>query len=63
MTELEPLGDRFRVRALAGGAAGRTPLQAEVTAAAVADLGLVPGDQVNLIVKATEVSVHGALRA
>ena len=62
VTELEPLGDRFRVRALAG-AGGRTPLQAEVTAAAVADLGLVPGDQVNLIVKATEVSVHGALRA
>ena len=59
VTELEPLGDRFRVRATAGA----IPLQAEVTAAAVADLGLVPGDSVNLIVKATEVSVHGALRA
>jgi molybdopterin-binding protein len=63
VTELEPLGDRFRVRALAGGTTDPTPLQAEVTAAAVADLGLVPGDRVNLIVKATEVSVHGALRA
>lgn len=63
VTELEPLGDRFRVRAVAGGTADPTPLQAEVTAAAVAELGLVPGDRVNLIVKATEVSVHGALRA
>jgi molybdopterin-binding protein len=63
VTELEPLGDRFRVRAVVAGAAERTPLQAEVTAGAVADLGLVPGDRVNLIVKATEVSVHGALRA
>jgi len=59
VTELEPLGDRFRVRALAGS----VPLQAEVTAAAVAELALVPDDPVNLIVKATEVSVHGALRA
>jgi molybdopterin-binding protein len=59
VTELEPLGDRFRVRALADG----VPLQAEVTAAAVAELALVPGDRVNLIVKATEVSVHGASRA
>jgi molybdopterin-binding protein len=59
VTELEPLGDRFRVRAVAGA----LPLQAEVTAAAVADLALVPGDRVNLIVKATEVSVHGGRRA
>ncbi|MDH2414950.1 ATP-binding cassette domain-containing protein [Nocardioides sp. CER19] len=63
VTELEPLGDRFRVRAVAGRAPGQVPLQAEVTAAAVADLALVPGDRVNLIVKATEVSVHGASRA
>jgi molybdopterin-binding protein len=63
VTELEPLGDRFRVRAVAGGVPLQTPLQAEVTAAAVAELGLVPGDRVNLIVKATEVSVHGAMRA
>jgi molybdopterin-binding protein len=59
VTELEPLGERFRVRALAEG----LPLQAELTASAVADLALAPGDRVNLIVKATEVSVHGALRA
>jgi molybdopterin-binding protein len=59
VTELEPLGDRFRVRARAGA----IPLQAEVTAAAVAELALVPGDVVNLIVKATEVSVHGVRRA
>jgi molybdopterin-binding protein len=63
VTELEPLGDRFRVRAVAGGATHRVPLQAEVTTAAVAELDLAPGDRVNLIVKATEVSVHGALRA
>ena len=56
ITDLEPRGDRFRVHALAG----RTRLEAEVTAAAVAELGLVPGDLVNLIVKATEVSVHAA---
>lgn len=62
VTELEPLGDRFRVRAVAGGRDQPVPLQAEVTAAAVAELGLVPGDAVNLIVKATEVSIHGALR-
>ncbi|GAB7005177.1 ATP-binding cassette domain-containing protein [Nocardioides sp. AN3] len=59
VTEVEPLGDRFRVRALAGA----TPLQAEVTAGAVVDLSLAPGDPVHLIVKATEVSVHGARRA
>lgn len=55
VTELEPLGDRFRVRTVAAG----VPLDAEVTAAAVAELGLAPGLAVNLIVKATEVSVHG----
>jgi molybdopterin-binding protein len=59
VTDLEPLGDRFRVRATAGA----VPLQAEVTAGAVADLALVPGDRVHLIVKATEVSVHAALGA
>jgi molybdopterin-binding protein len=58
VTELEPLGDRFRVRTVAGGTAPGVPLQAEVTPAAVAELGLVSGDRVNLIVKATEVSVH-----
>jgi molybdopterin-binding protein len=63
VTELEPLGDRFRVRAVAGDASSPVPLQAEVTASAVADLALVPGDRVNLIVKATEVSVHEARRA
>jgi molybdate transport system ATP-binding protein len=50
VTELEPLGDRVRVRA--------GDLAADVTAAAVADLGLAPGAAVRFAVKATEVAVH-----
>ena len=47
---LEPLGDLVRVRA--------GDLSADVTAAAVADLDLVPGVQVTFTVKATEVDVY-----
>lgn len=48
--ELEPLGDVVRVRA--------GDLAADVTVAAVADLGLAPGQEVSFVVKATEVDVH-----
>jgi molybdate transport system ATP-binding protein len=48
---LEPLGDLVRVRA--------GELSADVTAAAVADLDLVPGVRVTFTVKATEVDVYG----
>jgi molybdate transport system ATP-binding protein len=48
---LEPLGDLVRVRA--------GELSADVTAAAVADLDLVPGVPVTFTVKATEVDVYG----
>lgn len=48
--ELEPLGDVVRVRA--------GDLAADVTVAAVADLGLAPGQEVSFVVKATEVDVY-----
>ncbi|GAB4012026.1 ATP-binding cassette domain-containing protein [Nocardioides ultimimeridianus] len=54
--DLEPAGDRVRVRT-----EPRTPgpvLTADVTPAAVAELGLAPGEVVTLTVKATEVAVH-----
>lgn len=47
---LHPSGDRVRVRA--------GDLSADVTPAAVADLGLAPGTAVHLVVKATEVQVY-----
>jgi molybdate transport system ATP-binding protein len=50
ITEIEPHGDRIRVRA-----AG---LSADVTAQAVAELDLVPGADVTFSVKATEVAVY-----
>ncbi|WP_241153857.1 sulfate/molybdate ABC transporter ATP-binding protein [Nocardioides pantholopis] len=50
VTDLQPLGDRVRVRA--------GDLAADVTAHAVADLDLVPGRAVTFSVKATEVSVY-----
>jgi molybdate transport system ATP-binding protein len=50
VTEIEPHGDRIRVRA--GG------LSADVTAQAVAELDLVPGADVTFSVKATEVAVY-----
>ena len=58
LTDLEPLGDRIRVRADADG----RHLAADVTPAAVADLGLGPGTPVHLTVKATEVTIYAATR-
>jgi molybdate transport system ATP-binding protein len=49
---IEPLGDRVRV-----GVAGAVPLVAEITAAALAELGLAEGAAVLTSVKATEVTV------
>ena len=51
ITDLEPHGDQIRVRA------GR--LAADITPAAAADLGLVPGMTVHFVVKAAAVSVYG----
>ena len=47
------LGDRVRVRL-----AGDVPLVAEVTPAAVAEMGLVEGESVWATVKATEVVAY-----
>ncbi|WP_411374554.1 sulfate/molybdate ABC transporter ATP-binding protein [Arthrobacter sp. MPF02] len=52
ITDLEPHGDHIRVRA--GG------LAADITPAALADLGLVPGMTVHFVVKAAAVSVYEA---
>ncbi|QUG99922.1 ATP-binding cassette domain-containing protein [Saccharopolyspora erythraea] len=54
LTGLEPRGDVVRVR----GAVRDCPLAADVTPAAVADLSLVPGDEVWFVVKAAEVAIH-----
>ncbi|HEX2892622.1 MAG TPA: ATP-binding cassette domain-containing protein [Marmoricola sp.] len=59
VTDLEPLGDRIRVRTEAAG----QHLAAEITPTAVAELGLGPGAEVLLSVKATEVRVYAAGRA
>jgi molybdate transport system ATP-binding protein len=53
VTELEPLGDRVRVRT-------REQVSADVTPSAVADLALAPGQQVCFVVKASEVAVYRA---
>jgi molybdate transport system ATP-binding protein len=53
--DLEAVGDRVRVAL-----AGPVPLVAEITPAAVADLGLTPGDTVWATVKATELEVYEA---
>jgi molybdate transport system ATP-binding protein len=50
VTELQPLGDRVRVRG--------DGLSADVTPAAAAELGLVPGSRTYFVVKATEVEVY-----
>jgi molybdate transport system ATP-binding protein len=50
---VEPMGDRVRVRILAA-----PPIVAEVTAAAAADIGLIPGSEVWVAVKATEIDVY-----
>jgi molybdate transport system ATP-binding protein len=54
---LEPHGDVIRVRA--GGRGWVAGLTADLTAPAVADLALTPGDEIFLAVKAAEVDVHG----
>jgi molybdate transport system ATP-binding protein len=56
VTEMEPLGERIRLRTLAKG----LPITAEITPAAVADLALTPGDEVHLSIKATEITVYPA---
>ncbi|MBQ6639713.1 MAG: TOBE domain-containing protein, partial [Saccharopolyspora sp.] len=50
-------GDVVRLRAETR-TAGRVALAADVTPAAVADLGLALEDQVFFVVKATEVAIH-----
>jgi molybdopterin-binding protein len=59
VTDLEPMGDRIRVRTEAAG----RHLAADVTPAAVAELGLGPGSEVQLSVKATEVTIYASSRA
>jgi molybdopterin-binding protein len=59
VTDLEPMGDRIRVRTDAAG----LHLAADVTPAAVAELGLGPGSAVQLTVKATEVTIYASSRA
>lgn len=55
VTEMEPLGDRIRVRA--------GHLAADVTPRAAAELDLAPGARVTFAVKATEVSVYATRTA
>jgi len=59
VSELEPRGDVIRVHAV-DAADGSSVLVADVTAAAVADLELLPGLGVHFVVKATEVSVYSS---
>ena len=54
-TSLDALGDRVRVRV-----EGPVPLVAEITNAALADLGLVGGEEVWVSFKASEVDVYPA---
>jgi molybdate transport system ATP-binding protein len=49
---IEPLGERVRVRV-----DGPVPLVAEITPGALADLGLVDGDPVHTMFKATDITV------
>ncbi|MEB3369276.1 sulfate/molybdate ABC transporter ATP-binding protein [Saccharopolyspora mangrovi] len=55
VSALEPRGDVVRVRATGPSEAG---LAADVTPAAVADLGLSAGEEVWFVIKATEVAIH-----
>jgi len=62
LSALEPRGDSIRLRAAPrddGGPAWVDGLAADVTPAAVAELGVDPGAEVWFAVKATEVAVHG----
>lgn len=58
---LEPRGDTVRLRAapVAGGPDWVSGLAADVTPAAVAELGAEPGQEMWFAVKAAEVAVHG----
>ncbi|MGF6834228.1 molybdate transport system ATP-binding protein [Paenarthrobacter sp. TE4293] len=58
ITDLEPHGDQIRVRASPGRSA--EVLSADITPAASADLGLVPGMEVRFVVKSALVSVYPA---
>jgi molybdate transport system ATP-binding protein len=58
VTDVEPYGGTFRVR-LSGGPASPA-CAADVTAAAVAELDLIPGREVWVAVKATEIAVYPA---
>jgi len=55
VTDLEPHGDGIRVRAGDGGR-----MSADITRAAAADLGLVPGMQAYFVVKAGAVAIYPA---
>ncbi|WP_347108547.1 ATP-binding cassette domain-containing protein [Paenarthrobacter sp. S56] len=55
VTDLEPHGDQVRVHAGPG-----TSLAADITPAASADLGLVPGMEVRFVVKSALVSIYPA---
>ncbi len=62
LAAIEPRGDvvRLRAAARAGGPTWADGLAADVTPAAVADLGVEPGAELWFAVKATEVGVHPA---
>jgi molybdate transport system ATP-binding protein len=64
LAAMEPHGELVRLRAapLEGGPAWVDGLAADVTPAAVAELGVEPGDEVWFAVKAAEVTVHPAGR-
>jgi molybdate transport system ATP-binding protein len=64
LATLEPRGDVVRLRSAAppGGPAWVDGLAADVTPAAVTDLGVEPGARLWFAVKATEVTVHGGTR-
>lgn len=59
VTELEPRGELIRVHA-AHTTGGTSDLIADITAAAAADLDLVPGKPVHYAIKATEVQIYPA---
>jgi molybdate transport system ATP-binding protein len=52
ITEIEPLGDRMRIRT--------ESINADITASSVVALDLIPGVKVLLVVKASEVSIYRA---
>ena len=63
ITDVEPLGDRVRIRTLVGSpSSDPVSVAADVTPAAAVELDLTPGSQVHLSIKAVEVAVHAARR-